>query len=187
LEFKKIMENIHFISENLEEKKTERPAFSTERIKELAYQLYWQSNCEGGLVNAFYDEAGIPVNYRRVRSLALELPHRWNKICGAVTGAFYVLAATLPKERLEKAVKEIINYHNRTPLPQFKGRGNTPIPRAKAGSIICRDSIINWCKATKVNPRSKERAERCARITADIAGKTAELLKKYAGVKVKQR
>jgi hypothetical protein len=185
LEFKKIMENVFFISETLKDKKVEVKNPSVSRIKEKAYNFYWKCDCECGVVTAFYEEANLSIDFRKVRVLSGELPYRWSSICGAVTGAFYVLAASLPEELLEKAVKEIINYHNRTPLPQFKGRGNTPIPKAPAGSILCRDSIINWCKAAKVNPRSRERTERCARITADIAGKTAELLKKYAVATVK--
>ena len=58
------------------------------------------------------------------------------------------------------------------------------IPKVAVGSILCRDSIINWSEASGIHPRSFERSERCARITGDLAYKTAKILNKHADVLV---
>jgi hypothetical protein len=180
LELKEILENLYFIREKLEVK----PGvglFGLEEIERLAFNYYWDYGCEYAVVTSFNEVALFPYSYQTLKTLSSQLPHKWNRICGALTGAFFVLALTLP-EGFEKGVKELIRFHNETPLPIFKSTQFPAVPSAKAGSILCRDSILNWCASTGIHPRSRERSIRCAAITADIARKCGELLQERAPV-----
>jgi hypothetical protein len=184
LELSKVMENIYFIRQTVGELGCQKA--EPEKVAKLAYNYYWDYNCEYGVITAFNEAAGYPLTYQQVREVSKGLPHRWNAVCGAVTGAFFVLATTLPEEELERGVKELIAFHNETPLPLFKGRRVPELPKVAVGSVLCRDSIVNWCRATGINPRSLERAERCAAITADVAGKCAELVSSLAGQLIRE-
>ncbi|WP_163328901.1 C-GCAxxG-C-C family protein [Desulfurobacterium thermolithotrophum] len=179
MNLKEIMENIRFILNRVEKEKLIHVEPRT--IAQRAYELYWKQNCEYGVVNSFSKVGGLKFNYFKVLEISKELPHKWNKICGAITGAFYIFAVTLPEEAIEDAVKEIIEFHNNTKLPIFIGNKEFEIPKVAVGSILCRDSIINWSKAAGIHPRALERSERCARITGDIAFKTAQILNKHVG------
>lgn len=173
MEFQKIAENLELIRDIFGE--VELQPFSVEEIEKLAYRYYWDYNCEYGVITAFNEGALYPITYQEIKKMAKELPHRWNAVCGAVTGALYVLSTTLPFERALEGAKRLVEFHNTQKLPVFKGKIPS-LPKAAVGSILCRDSIVNWCKATGIHPRSVERAERCACITADIAGECGRLV-----------
>jgi hypothetical protein len=51
-----------------------------------------------------------------------------------------------------------------------------PLAASVSNSIICHISVARWCAASKLEARSTERSERCARITADVAVKTLEII-----------
>ncbi|MEO2068021.1 MAG: C-GCAxxG-C-C family protein [Desulfurobacteriaceae bacterium] len=178
MEFSKIMDNVRFIAKVIE--KEDLKKVDPHKVAKKAYELYWKANCEYGVVNSFKALGVFNFDYGQVMAISKQLPHKWNTICGAITGAFYLFALTLPEELLEKSVKELIKFHNETRLPIFEGNKKFNIPKVAVGSILCRDSIINWCKAAGIHPRSFERSERCARITGDLAYKTAKILNKYA-------
>ena len=184
MELKKILENARFVRETVGELPVGN--FSPEEVGELAYRRYWEYNCEYGVITAFNEAAGFPLTYEEIKALSRKLPHRWNAVCGALTGAFYLLATTLPEEKVELGIEELIKFHNETPLPSFKGERVPDLPKAAVGSILCRDSIVNWCKATGIPPRSLERAERCAAITADVAIKCGQLVLEHLPEAVKE-
>jgi len=185
LEFSRISENLEFIKSKLGTFQIEVP--SEEKIGELAYSYYWDYNCEYAVITAFNEKAQFPMTYSEVRTLTKKLPHKWGVVCGALTGAFFLFSTTLKLELSVQAAKELIDFHNITPLPIFKGRRFKDLPKVAVGSILCRDSILNWSRKAGVPPRSLERAERCAAITADVAMKTVQLIKKYYSEPVEVR
>ena len=48
-----------------------------------------------------------------------------------------------------------------------------------AHSVLCHVVVSKWCKETGYASGSKERSERCARLSASVARKTVELLNEY--------
>ncbi|WP_456397891.1 C-GCAxxG-C-C family (seleno)protein [Desulfurobacterium sp.] len=148
-----------------------------QRLGEVAYKGYWERDCEYGVIKAFIEMAGLNISFDEVIENKMKIPVRWHSICGALTGAFVVFAVSLSEEAIEPAVMELVEFHNNTFLPIFSGNGSF-IPSASPDSILCRDSIMNWAKKTGISPRSAERRERCARITADIAVKAADIVNK---------
>jgi hypothetical protein len=180
LELQKIVENMSFIRDSFEE--VSLKSFDLKRIGELAFKYYWDYNCEYGLITAFNQEAGLNLDYQQVRAFTPLLPHRWSRVCGAITGAFWVFALTLEPSEFKTAAQGLIEFHNKTPLPVFRAPKTPKLPKAPALSILCRDSIVNWCKATGVHPRSMERSYRCAAITADVAVKCGQIVRELSPV-----
>ena len=54
----------------------------------------------------------------------------------------------------------------------FKGG----LPQSESDSVLCHISVSKWCYINKIEAESKQRSERCGRLTADVAAKTAEIL-----------
>ncbi len=179
MEIGQILENMAFVRESFGP--FELKDFSLKRIGELAFKYYWDCNCEYGLITAFREEASLNLDYSQVKAFSPSLPNRWNRVCGAVTGAFWVFAFTLEPSEFKGAVERLVDFHNHTPLPLFKPKG-VNLPKAPALSISCRDSIVNWCRATGIHPRSPERSYRCAAITADVAVKCGQIVRELSPV-----
>lgn len=51
--------------------------------------------------------------------------------------------------------------------------------RRAPGSHLCHASVTSWCKELNVTAAGADKLARCARLTSDVAGKTAELLNGY--------
>ena len=102
-------------------------------------------------------------------------------LCGAVNGAAAVLAlfAKTAEDR-GRLTGELCRWYRETNLPHYlpKGAGDAAPaqPTSVAGSLTCKDSIAGWVKVTGRPADGPERGERCRRLTADVARKTAELL-----------
>ncbi len=178
MELSKVVENMEFIREAFGERSIGE--IELKRLATSAYKHYWDYNCEYGIITAFSQEAQLEIDYQEVRSFTKELPNRWSSVCGAITGAYWVFALTLPLDEFERAVVELNRFHNETPLPLFTPE--VKLPKAPALSVLCRDSIINWCRSTGIHPRSPERSYRCASITADIAVKCGQIVRELLPV-----
>jgi len=180
MEIALIVENMKFIRESFGG--CELKEFNLKRIGELSFKYYWECSCEYGVVTAFKEEASLALDYSQVREFTADLPNRWNRVCGAVTGAFWVFALTLEPSEFKEAAERLVEFHNRIPLPLFRAPGMPRLPEAPALSILCRDSILNWCRATGVHPRSRERGYRCAAITADVAIRCGQIVRELSPV-----
>jgi hypothetical protein len=104
----------------------------------------------------------------------------WGGPCGSLNGAAAVICLFAKEDRVSMALSsELLAWYERTAMPIYVPKESEPqleIPAAVSGSILCHVSISNWCKVSGYKVSGKERAERCRRMTADIAKKTVELL-----------
>jgi hypothetical protein len=76
-------------------------------------------------------------------------------------------------------ISELFNWYASTLLPTYapaKPKLPAEILTTRADSLLCHLSATIWCEAAEKKPSSPERAERCARLAADVAGKAAQLL-----------
>ncbi|WP_456437948.1 C-GCAxxG-C-C family (seleno)protein [Desulfurobacterium sp.] len=179
-EIKDILKNIKKYRDLLGERALNRVE-DLQELGKVAYKGYWERDCEYGIIRAFVETAGLDISFDEVIENKMKIPVKWHSICGALTGAFVVFAVSLPEDEIESAVEELVEFHNNSVLPIFSGNGSL-IPGASPDSVLCRDSIVNWARKTGISPRSAERRERCARITADIAIKAAEIINKKVAV-----
>jgi Putative redox-active protein (C_GCAxxG_C_C) len=102
-------------------------------------------------------------------------------LCGGVNGAAAVLALfAKTSEDRGQMTRELCRWYQEARLPLYVPKAGQPAAEAQptsiAQSLLCKDSIASWAKATGRPPESAERGERCRRLTADVARKTVQLL-----------
>lgn len=105
----------------------------------------------------------------------------WGGTCGALLGGAAALALFYPRKKRDAMIDELFRWYETTAFPLYKPNPGTtkvegPLPTSVSDSIICHISVGKWCEAGKFDARSTERSERCARITADVAKKTLEII-----------
>ena len=104
-------------------------------------------------------------------------------VCGALNGAAALIGLLVEgKEHQDALVAELFSSYENTPLPVFKpsepGLDYKP-PTSVAKSVLCHASTTRWGEVAGLRIDSKERKERCRRLTADIAAQTATILNRY--------
>jgi hypothetical protein len=107
----------------------------------------------------------------------------YGTICGALNGAAALIGLLVQgKEKQDALAAELFSYYENTPLPVFKpansASGFTP-PISVAKSTLCHSSTTRWGKKAGFRIDSKERKERCRRLTADVAAQTVTVLNNY--------
>lgn len=112
----------------------------------------------------------------------------WGTLCGAVNGAAAIISLVATKADSGKLINEIWGWASATALPTDAAnqaaldgkyqdkKFNGTLPQNIAGSVICHASVSQWCNLAKKKVSDTERKERCARLTGDLAAKTAEIL-----------
>lgn len=114
-------------------------------------------------------------------------------LCGALNGAgaaigLYVGAVNKKdptSKARDKMITDLFSWYEKEALPVFKptdallasSKGkDCAVPATCAESVLCHRSVGVWCSKAECGASSKERSERCARLTADVAARTVELL-----------
>ena len=117
----------------------------------------------------------------------------WGALCGTMVGAGIVIGlVTKDTDTAEAMVNDIAFFYSYTPLPKYEPR---KILKAEiqnmsvAGTPVCHISVGRWMAAEGVAFLTDERAERCARLSADIARQAALYLNEWLrnGKKYKPR
>ncbi len=104
----------------------------------------------------------------------------WGSLCGAANGGAAVIGLfETDKQRRQNLISELLSWYEATELPIYLPK--IPLEasvciKTIAGSVLCHVSAGKWCKVSGNEVGSKERKERCRRLTADVAVKTVELL-----------
>jgi len=101
-------------------------------------------------------------------------------LCGALNGSAALIGRFARNEDETKLlVDELFLWYEQTELPVYEpakpvvaGQMRKSVPN----SILCHVSVTMWCRASGYKISSKQQKERCARLTADTAKKTVEIL-----------
>ena len=101
--------------------------------------------------------------------------------CGCLTAGAQVISLFYPRKIAVPLQQQLFRWYEATALPIFKpAPGSTKIDgdmvASQSDSILCHISVARWCNKSGFASGSGERSERCGRITADTAVKTAELI-----------
>jgi hypothetical protein len=113
----------------------------------------------------------------------------WGTLCGTCNGAAMAIAMFHKGAMRTQLVDEVFTWYETTGLPVFepaepaKEKRDMRIKPSQAKSTLCHISITRWTEASGFQSFSPERAERCARLVADVAGFTADLLNEAAANK----
>ncbi len=135
----------------------------------------------------------------------LEIPMKYGNggiegygtICGALNGAaaaIYWIVGSGHKHHnpSREIIRRLFRWYEETPFPTslaneyaekglfpVKGKTSKALPALKVDSVLCHVAVSKWCYHTGYASGSKERSERCARITAATARQAVILLNAY--------
>jgi len=151
-----------------------------------AYQDYYQGHCMYGVFKSIVwqlaEQRGEPY-----KSFPLDMMKYgaggvagWGSLCGGLNGGAAVIglfAAT--QEQAKLLTHELLRWYETTALPIYvpkKPKLEMEMPKSVSNSVLCHVSVSSWCKVSGHRAFSKEHNERCARLAADTAKKTVEIL-----------
>lgn len=103
----------------------------------------------------------------------------WGTLCGALNGAAAAIGLFVAdKQRREELITELFSWYESESLPKYRPTGgeHRDIVATTAQSVLCHVSVGKWCHASRSNVESKEKTERCRRLTVDVCIKVVELL-----------
>ncbi len=103
--------------------------------------------------------------------------------CGSITAACTTANLVCSNDTAKKVIMDIYNWYETTSLPsditqQMAHDKKFPVEKYKntdiyeptiANSPLCHISVERFCKTNGYASGSKQRSERCARLTADLA------------------
>lgn len=115
----------------------------------------------------------------------------FGSLCGTLNGAGAAINLVCDKKTTDLVLTELMSWYATALLPTDTANGyaetgvfswkspgavRTVLPQSVAGDNLCHMSVTRWCKASNLGSGSRERSERCARVTGDVAAKAVELL-----------
>lgn len=156
---------------------------NTKHVAHLAYENWYKDFCCYAVASAILiplqEKVGEP--YTSFPIISTRWGHGgavgWGTLCGTLTGVGIVTGLVAGKDG-EKILNDVIAYYSSTKLPIYTPKN----PKGsfkhvnKSDSPLCHISVGRWMEKEGVKFFSAPRKERCARLSADIAVKTAELL-----------
>lgn len=163
-----------------------------ERAKVLAYEGYGMDKCcygaFRGIIMQLQEKVGYPYTVIPIEIMQWGATGGagWATLCGALIGASTAINFVVsPSKEVKKVVSELYSWYSTFEFPKYKPplgkaiKAEGSIPTSVAGSPLCHVSVGKWCEESKYRAEGKERSERCARLTADVAAKTVELLNEW--------
>ena len=159
-------------------------------VGQLTYENYFQRWCTSsvvaGLVGNLQKKVGgawkdFPIDAYRWGHGGLA---GWGALCGTMPGAGIVIGlVTKDTDTAEAMVNDLAFYYSYTELPSF-----TPAKVLKAdikhmtlaGTPVCHISVGKWMSAESVSFLTDARAERCARVSANVAMEAVKMLNAWA-------
>jgi hypothetical protein len=159
-------------------------------VGQTTYENYFKRWCTSSVIAGFVENlkkkgaAGwnnFPIDAYRWAHGGLA---GWGALCGTMPGAGVVIGlVTKDTDVAEAMVNDLAFYYSYTELPDFTPAKvlKAPIKHMTiAGTPICHISVGKWMRAEGAAFLSDQRAERCARLAANIAMETATMLNAYA-------
>ena len=163
-----------------------------QHVGDLAYEEWYKTYCcqavVTGIIKPLQTKIGEP--YASLPLNAFKWGHGgavgWGTLCGTMTGAG-IATGFIAGHEGEKILNDVIAWYANTELPIYKPshpKGSFKNVN-QSDSPLCHVSVGKWMKKEGVKFFSPERKERCARLAADVAMKTAALLNDWSDGKYK--
>lgn len=162
-------------------------ALNPEELADRAYAMYPNGSCMysmvGSVMTALAEKVGEP--FASFPYGMMRYGHGgiggWGSVCGVVNGAAAVIALFNQddEEARNKLIGRFARWYESTPLPTYQPKASQSpmeLPPSTAQSILCHVSVSRWCEASGCPAFSKEKSERCRRLTADGARMLAIVL-----------
>ena len=158
----------------------------TKEVAQIAYENYMDLFCASTVLKGIFDPLAKSVGgpYKTFPVESMKWAHGgfagWGTVCGSLAGGSLAIGNIVgDTDTVEAMVNDLMFYYADTVLPVFKpakGKWAEIKNTTKAGTPVCHISVGRWMAEEGVAFLSNERAERCARVAASVAVKTAEML-----------
>lgn len=154
--------------------------------EKLAYEGHAQNGCSygvfAGVLLPLSESDGEPY-----RSFPLGMMAFGNggiggfgSICGGLVAGAAAIGLFHEGKIRGELITRLLHWYENTGLPIYQPSQplvmGGDIPAVTIQSVLCSSSKSLWCQKSGYSPDSKERRERCFRLSADICRKTVELL-----------
>ena len=97
-------------------------------------------------------------------------------LCGTLNGASAAIGLVCNGRDARGFISDLMTWYSETPLPTNRLAPTGDLPQSKAESNLCHVSLTHWCRTSGFASGSPERAERCSRVSGDVAAKAVEML-----------
>lgn len=171
-------------------------------VQEAAYHAYYAGGCCHGSFSALLDYLAstvgapftlLPRDFGKFGKGGID---GYGSICGSLLGAEMIISMiatdAAARQRMiwdlmrwyetykfPAYVPTAVNAAEATGLTKDFSAGNIATLQVAPTSHLCHASVSGWCSVNAVAATSKDKLARCARLTADVAGKAVELLNAY--------
>lgn len=155
-------------------------------VAQLTYENYFKRWCASSVIAGFAEQLRTKAGgkWKDFPIDAMRWAHGgmagWGALCGTLTGAGLIVGlVTDETDTAEAMANDLAFYYSDVELPSFTPK---KIIKAEisdmtiAGTPVCHISVGRWMKASGDAFLTDERAERCARLAANVAQETAHML-----------
>ena len=159
-------------------------------VGQTTYENYFQRWCASSVIAGFVEhlkeKAGgawkdFPIDAMRWAHGGMA---GWGALCGTLTGAGTIIGMVNSETDVAEAMaNDLAFYYSYTEMPAFQPQ---KVLKAElhdmtmSGTPVCHISVGRWMRSSGEAFLSDARAERCARVAADIAMETARMLNAQA-------
>lgn len=163
-------------------------ASDIKQMQETAHDEWFVGFCAfatfSGIISRLREKVGEP--YASFPMEVITFAHGgtagWGGTCGTLIGAGLAAALAAGPKDGEAILNEVMKWYSETELPIYmpdkpKAVINTV---SRSDSPLCHVSVDKWMKKEGVGFLSPQQMERCARLSADVAAKTAEYLNSWS-------
>lgn len=168
-----------------------------EEVGRITYENYFKRWCASSVMAGFVEplraKAGglwkdFPIDAMRWAHGGMA---GWGALCGTLVGAGTVIGlVTNETDVSEGMANDLAFYYSNTELPSYQPKKiiKTKLEQMTlATTPVCHISVGRWMRASGKAFLSDERAERCARLAANIAMETTHMLNNWKDGKFKAK
>lgn len=160
------------------------------RVGDKVYEIFAQGGCMyavfGGILACHSEKAGNPIPAFPLHMMKYGAGGvgGWGTLCGALNGGAAIIGLFVTdKRRQDQLISDLFAWYERMKLPRYRpatADGQPRIVATTSRSVLCHVSVGAWCHESGFKVDSKEKTERCRRLTVDVATKTVKLLNAYS-------
>jgi hypothetical protein len=169
-----------------------------EDVRKRGHKAYYEGGCcfgaFGAVVGALAEAVGEPFTLMPPQMMFYGGGGGagWGALCGALNGAAAAISLVVDRTNANTLISELFGWATVSEFPSdvsneyavnhafLVDRNDTRLKQTVPNSILCHASVSSWCTLAAVKSTSPERAERCARLTGDVAARAVELLNQFA-------
>ncbi len=166
-------------------------------VRKRAHKAYYDGGCGYGafnaIITALVDAVGEPFTLMppQVMYFAGGGGAGWGTLCGAINGSAVAISLVVDRANASAIIGELFGWYTQAQFPSdisndyaahhlfLINRYDKALKQTVSGSPLCHTSVSSWCTESGFKATAGERAERCARLTGDVAAKAVEMLNQF--------